>query len=177
MIETPLDNASQIQCGEFIQGESKHYQAQASKTDANRLIDLWRLADKLLKQKNDKSWTNSLLNRADKEIEALNRIYQEAVNQAIYWADQIQWLQKRFPEGTYRDVVGLCKVADREEYVEEQDYSLNPGRYVGVEIEDDDISAEEFKEQIRHNLLQLNELNSRSIELISKIEEGMKNIF
>ena len=134
------------------------------------------LADKLLKQKNDKSWTNSLLNRADREIEALNRIYQEAVNQAIYWADQIQWLQKRFPEGAYRDVVGLCKVADREEYVVEQDYSLNPGRYVGVEIEDYNLSEEEFKSELVNKRLLLKQLSETSVKLERKIMDELESL-
>ena len=46
--------------------------------------------------------------------------------------DNIQWLQKCFPDGVYQDVVGLCKIADIQEVIEEQDYSLNAGRYVGV---------------------------------------------
>jgi len=37
----------------------------------------------------------------------------------------------------------LCKLADPEE-VKEQDYSLNPGRYVGVVIEEDGRTEEEF---------------------------------
>ena len=28
-----------------------------------------------------------------------------------YWQSNIDWLTERFPEGKYRDVVGLCKVA------------------------------------------------------------------
>jgi type I restriction enzyme M protein len=37
---------------------------------------------------------------------------------------------ERFPEGTYIDVPGLCKVASIAE-LEEQGWSLNPGRYAG----------------------------------------------
>ena len=61
----------------------------------------------------------------------------------------MHWLQKRFPEAQYQDVIGLCKMADRSEYAEEQDYSLNAGRYVGVEIQDDNITEEEFKQKIK----------------------------
>jgi len=51
-----------------------------------------------------------------------------------YWQDNIDWLTERFPEGKYVDVVGLCKAAklDGEDGIIDQDYSLNPGRYVGV---------------------------------------------
>src|SRR5581483_4953254 len=40
-------------------------------------------------------------------------------------------MAEAFPECCYRDVPGLCKVASRKE-IEAQDWSLNPGRYVGV---------------------------------------------
>ena len=55
----------------------------------------------------------------------------------------IVWLQKRFPQATYNDVTGLCKLASRAE-MQEQDWSLNPGRYVGVVIEEDGKTEEEF---------------------------------
>jgi type I restriction enzyme M protein len=56
-----------------------------------------------------------------------------------YWQAQIDWLTERFPDGVYRDVIGLCKAAklDSEDGIIDQDYSLNDGRYVGVVIEDD----------------------------------------
>lgn len=40
-------------------------------------------------------------------------------------------IAETFPDGAYRDVLGLCKVATIAE-IEEQGWSLNPGRYVGV---------------------------------------------
>ena len=59
-----------------------------------------------------------------------------------YWQSQIDWLLERFPDGEYRDVIGLCKAASLkgEDGIEDQDYSLNAGRYVGVVIEDDGIT-------------------------------------
>ena len=59
------------------------------------------------------------------------------------WFSHIQWLQERFPKAEYEDVTGLCKLASRQE-VAEQDWSLNPGRYVGVVIEEDGKTEEEF---------------------------------
>ena len=68
-----------------------------------------------------------------------------------YWQENIDWLKEKFPEGKYRDVIGLCKVAklEGEDGVKDQDYSLNPGRYVGVVIEDDGMTEEEFKDKIK----------------------------
>lgn len=61
-------------------------------------------------------------------------------------AEALTWLEERFPEGKYRDVTGLCKVAklDGEDGIRDQDYSLNAGRYVGVVIEDDGMTEAEF---------------------------------
>ena len=44
---------------------------------------------------------------------------------------ELEWLTSRFPDGEYTDVIGLCKVVNQGEIVE-NDYSLTPGRYVGV---------------------------------------------
>lgn len=40
-------------------------------------------------------------------------------------------LKKNFPKLKYKDIKGLCKLADLKD-IQEQDYSLNPGRYVGI---------------------------------------------
>ena len=59
----------------------------------------------------------------------------------------IHWLQERFPKAEYEDVTGLCKLASPVD-VKEQDYSLNPGRYVGVVIEEDGKTEEEFVSEL-----------------------------
>lgn len=73
-------------------------------------------------------------------------------NEAEYFFNHISWLQERFPNAEYEDITGLCKLATPEE-VKEQDYSLNAGRYVGVVIEEDGLTEDEF-------LTQLDELNT-----------------
>jgi len=62
-----------------------------------------------------------------------------------------------FPEGTYTDIEGLCKVVSLEE-VKEQDYSLTPGRYVGVKIDIDmDFDYKGRMAEIHDELATLNE--------------------
>lgn len=76
-------------------------------------------------------------------------------------------MQARFPKAQYEDVTGLCKLASPAD-VEEQDYSLNPGRYVGVVIEEDGKTEEEFIADI----LNLNDqlvMLSRSARELEKI--------
>ena len=89
---------------------------------------------------------------------ALEELHQDVKNAEIYF-QHIHWLQERFPNAQYEDVTGLCKLATPEE-IKEQDYSLNPGRYVGVVIEEDGKSEEEFIAELlvmNDELAQLNE--------------------
>lgn len=96
-----------------------------------------------------------------------------------YWQSQIDWLIERFPDGEYRDVVGLCKVAklEGEDGIIDQDYSLNPGRYVGVVIEDDGMTADEFKVEMLSLNDELATLNSEAYELEKRIAENLKGLF
>ena len=101
-----------------------------------------------------------------------------------YWQSQIDWLLQRFPEGKYRDVIGLCKVAtvDEEDGIKDQDYSLNPGRYVGVEIKTDGLTKPEFvscfgeMEQERKMLSAEIEVTQREIDKIKLKLEGELNV-
>lgn len=96
-----------------------------------------------------------------------------------YWQANIDWLLERFPEGIYRDVVGLCKVAklDGEDGIIDQDYSLNPGRYVGVVIEDDGMTPEEFRAEMYSLNEELSKLNVEAHELEHRISENLKGLF
>lgn len=95
-----------------------------------------------------------------------------------YWHSNIDWLTERFPEGKYCDVIGLCKVAkiDGEDGIAEQDYSLNPGRYVGVVIEEDGLSKEEFNAEMLRLNEELTALNSTAHELERKITENLLSL-
>ncbi len=99
------------------------------------------------------------------------------LNSKEYWKKQIKWLEENFPEGQYRDVVGLCKVVslDGEDGIKEEDYSLHAPRYVGVEIDDDGLTESQFMEQIRNStsaLLSLQEESNKLLSLITKNNEG-----
>lgn len=96
-----------------------------------------------------------------------------------YWQAQIDWLTERFPEGKYQDVIGLCKAAklDGEDGIIDQDYSLNAGRYVGVVIEDDGMTEEEFKETMLSLGDELEKLNDEAKALEKQIAENLKGLF
>ncbi|MGF7047772.1 type I restriction enzyme M protein [Paenibacillus sp. DS2015] len=95
-----------------------------------------------------------------------------------YWQSNVDWLTERFPEGKYCDVIGLCKVAkiDGEDGIAEQDYSLNPGRYVGVVIEEDGMTKEEFNAEMLRLNAELTVLNSTAQELERKITENLLSL-
>ncbi|MGI9098105.1 MAG: type I restriction-modification system subunit M [Solirubrobacteraceae bacterium] len=76
---------------------------------------------------------------------------------------------ERFPDGAYADVTGLCKVATTAE-IEAQGWSLNPGRYVGTEVED--LDDEVFEEKLAAAHLELRELAARA----AKLEAGVEHV-
>lgn len=92
---------------------------------------------------------------------ALEALHTEVKNAEIFY-QHIHWLQERFPNAEYEDVTGLCKLASPAK-VEEQEYSLNPGRHVGVVIEEDGKTEEEFISDLLNlgdNLVKLNRVSS-----------------
>ena len=72
---------------------------------------------------------------------------------------------------TYRDVPGLCKAATIQE-IEQQGWSLNPGRYVGV-AKGEVLSDEDFKEKLEALNEELEVLNAEARELEERIAENV----
>ena len=56
-------------------------------------------------------------------------------------------------------------------------FSLNPGRYVGVVIEDDGLTQEEFKERMMAYYTALSKLNEEAQGLENKISSNLKELF
>jgi len=71
------------------------------------------------------------------------RLYRAEEVETVSGSDVL--MKERFPDGTYLDVPGLCKVATLAE-IEAQGWSLNPGRYTGTAAVDDD--GEDFTEKL-----------------------------
>lgn len=74
----------------------------------------------------------------------------------------------------YADVAGLCKAATLAE-IEAQGWSLNPGRYVGF-APGEDVSDEDFKEQLESLNEELESLNAQARELEQTIAANVAGI-
>lgn len=122
--------------------------------------------------------TNGGKKRQDKDVKAL-KATMDTLHAGMRDAEQcfqhIEWLQSRFPGAYYEDVVGLCKAASRVE-IEEQDWSLNPGRYVGVVIEEDGKTEEEFASALSSYQESLASLNERSNQLTAAISKNIAEL-
>lgn len=117
----------------------------------------------------------------DKKIEEYDDLVEKgkkSSEDALYYVDNILWLLERFPKGKYQDVIGLCKVAklDEEDGIKDQDYSLNAGRYVGVVIEDDGMTENEFKREMITINNEFIKLTKKSEILSNEIQDNLKGL-
>ena len=96
-----------------------------------------------------------------------------AKNAEITITKEAIWLTEKFGEGEYKDILGLCKLADRAE-IAEKGYSLTPGAYVGVApVADDGVDFAARMAEIHSELLTL---QAESNELMETISKNMKEM-
>lgn len=117
----------------------------------------------------DKNLTNVLKKKVEDAAQQVADIEVEI----DYFIQQRDWLTDNFPGGVYRDVIGLCKAASIEE-IREQDYSLNPGRYVGVSLDVED--RNDFTAAMGELKQTLTSLNDKSQELMNGIMDNLKEL-
>lgn len=112
---------------------------------------------------------NSTINDfSDEHLEGLTALINSFRGDELGVSEDNEWFNEHFPDGRYQDVEGLCKVVDLDD-IKEQDYSLTPGRYVGVKI---DIDMDfDYKGRIIEIRSELSELNIEAIELMKAIQE------
>ena len=99
----------------------------------------------------------------------------EYLNDLLTILNERDWLVSKFgDDGTYQDVLGLCKIATIQE-IAEKNYSLTPGAYVGVaEQEDDGVDFHERMNEIHAELAKLNQEANVLMEEIQKSWEELK---
>jgi len=109
-----------------------------------------------------------------KQLDEERKSAVEQLKDCAYLHRQIVWLQDRFPKAEMADVPGLCKVVTRAE-IEAADWSLTPGRFVGVapaEVDEDF----DFEQTLRDIHLELADLNRESADLAAKIQTNFQEL-
>jgi len=114
------------------------------------------------------------LPRRLKQLDAERKTAVEQLKLAVYFHRQILWLQERFPEAEFIAVPGLCKTVTRAE-IAAADWSLTPGRYVGVAPTEEDEDFD-FERTLRDIHVELADLNREAAELAARIQENFEKI-
>ena len=159
----------------LYRGEKEKYQALIADYDkALNGKTVATLEDALQKQKAEAKQLIADAPRKDKKrIEAEQNALIAELEDTLETARQFEWLTSKFGDGKYQDVPGLCKIATIQE-IEEKNYSLTPGAYVGVaEQEDDGVDFHERMNEIHAELAQLNKEANVLMDEIQKAWEGL----
>jgi type I restriction enzyme M protein len=141
-----------------------------------QLLDVISIANKVYQLAKNRDWKDLGIKE---KLDILKALQQQLsgnpdeeepglLHETEYFYKQAHWLTSRFPEGIYTDVEGLCKVVTQKE-IETKDWSLSPGRYVGVDTStDEDFDYEERLNEIHIELEGLNEEATRLAEMIAE---------
>ena len=135
---------------------------------ALRLLDL---AEKELGARDDERWSTREVARARKALEAARSAAVDRLKQVRHFQRHAVWLTERFPDARYRDVMGLCKAVTRAE-IEAADWSLTPGRYVGVAAVEEDEDFD-FSQSMHDIHAEIGELNVAATELAAQIQSKL----
>lgn len=140
-----------------------------------RLIN--RLIDECLNIHNAKEseeWQTREVVKLKKQTEEVRDIAVNQLKVVRYFYNQAGWLIERFPREVLRDVEGLVKLVDKAD-LKENDWSLTPGRYVGVAPEEEDPDFD-FGEAMQAIHAELEALNVQASKLARNISENFKDL-
>jgi type I restriction enzyme M protein len=144
---------------------------------AVRLADTCEKAARTAKQNCDSNhdeWDGRAVSRLEKDLDVRRREIVEQLKRTAYFHRQAQWLLSRFPEGKFVAVPGLCRIVTKAD-IEASDWSLTPGRYVGVapaEVDEDF----DFEQALRDIHVELNDLNQEATVMASTIQASFEGL-
>jgi type I restriction enzyme M protein len=155
--------------------------AETSRDLIKQMDLLYKLACRLIETceneceaRDSDQWQGREVARARKAADEARQLAVEQLKQVRYFQRQARWLTERFPEAKLCDVEGLVKLVDRKE-IEANDWSLTPGRYVGVAPEEEDEDFD-FEEALRDIHVELEDLNAEAVELAAKIKKNFEEL-
>jgi type I restriction enzyme M protein len=114
--------------------------------------------------------------RLVKQLDEKRKDAVEQLRQPVYFHRQVAWLHDRFPKAELEDVPGLVKLVDRKEIEgAEAEWSLSPGRYVGIAPPQEDENFD-FEQTLRDIHVELADLNREAAELAATIQENFAGL-
>jgi len=120
------------------------------------------------------AWDGRKIGKHRDALEEARHDALDAIRAVTYPFAQATWLQTRFPDGEFAEVAGLCKVVTTDE-IKDQEYSLTPGRYVGVAPpEPEDEGA--IEERLQEIHVELASLNDEAVELAASIAANLEEL-
>ncbi|WP_040886697.1 HsdM family class I SAM-dependent methyltransferase, partial [Marinobacter santoriniensis] len=143
--------------------------AETSRDLIKQIDQLFKLVEKHAKDSGAKGF-----NRPIKELDEQRKETVEQLKLIRYFFKQAHWLQDRFPDAELCDVEGLVKLADIEE-IKDNDWSLTPGRYVGVAPEEEDEDFD-FEETLRDIHIELKGLDEEASTISARIQKNFEEL-
>jgi len=120
------------------------------------------------------AWAARDITRARKAADEARALAVKQLKQVRYFWKQAHWLTERFPDAELRDAEGVVKLVDRAE-IAANDWSLTPGRYVGVAPEEEDEDFD-FEEALREIHVELEDLNAEAVQLAATIKRNFEEL-
>ena len=117
--------------------------------------------------RNKKQRGKTLFIDARKMGTLIDRVHRELSDEEV---DKLAATFKTFDEGTIENVKGYCAAVTTED-IAKQDFILTPGRYVGIEEQEDD--GEPFEEKMERLTGELSKMFKRSHELEDEIRKRL----
>jgi len=172
----PSKNSSQAEARKAFEPVADEIKALTRQIDPLSKLALIMVdtAEKELGAKQSKGWNTREVGKLKKDLDILRKDAVEQLKLVVYFHRRLLWMQSRFPDGKYNDVKGLVKLVDRAE-IEANDWSLTPGRYVGIAPPEEDEDFD-FEETMREIHAELAVLNAEAAELAEKIQRNFEGL-
>ena len=155
--------------------------AESSRNLIKQMDLLYKLAFRLIETcenlcdvRENETWNYRKIARARKASDEARQMAVEQLKRVRYFHRHAHWLTERFPDAKLCDVEGLLKLVDRSE-IEAKEWSLSPGRYVGIAPEEEDEDFD-FEETLREIHVELEDLNKEATQLAALIKKNFEEM-